>query len=174
MSNTFDKNRIKSIIEYHMRKHRIGGIKYDNQYSSSEDKDGIQGLSNDKDLDKWKSEASSVQIDENTTRFALQENNIQWRDFLTEIIVDILCNATSNLNHTKSLKKLYNVVPSNGNSVSDVDTPYKIQYGDYILKIDETGIFMSQDNGVSWYNPFTHVHEIWGNDTGDDTSAPIF
>lgn len=145
--NTFDKKRLLSLIEYNMKKYRIGGIEYRSKYCTN-DPTGVKGLiTNDKYLSKWQQKPYEIKIGVNDTKYTLKENNLMMRDFLAQTIIDVFSGNESKGNYTKSNQRLYNLKPSNSSNIENKEKPFIIKRGNNEVKICEDGVFI---NGKKW------------------------
>ena len=142
--DTLSEERIKSIVEYNLKKFRIGGIEYKSGYNT-DDPQGIQGLiTDDTKLKRWSNKPDKKKTG-NETKYNLVETNIQMRDFLTQIILDIFAGADSSGNYSKSNNNIYNIIPSNGSSTPNNTKPFKIVRGDTTFEVRTDGIYI---NGI--------------------------
>jgi hypothetical protein len=142
---TFNKHRIKKIIEYNLKKFRINSIEYKNDYSTT-DPSGIKGLiNNDNHLTSWYQKPREHRLGLGKTKYTIQETNQQLRDFLTETIIDIFCGTNSEGNYTKADERIYNIKPSNVKNKKDIEQPFIIRRGNQEFKITTDGIYINNN-----------------------------
>jgi hypothetical protein len=145
MSDTFDINRIKSIVEYNLRKHRIKGMDY-KENGSTTDPSGIQGLeNNDNEFTGWDQDIKEIDL-ENESRYAIIETNHNMRDFLAQTIQDILCDAVSDGSFSKSIQRIYNIKPSSGKSVQSSTKPIHFNKGNNHIRVKDDEIEILNGN----------------------------
>lgn len=157
MSDTLNINRLKSIIEYNLRKFRIGGMDYETDEGTS-DPSGMHGLENDdRQFTGWDQAVKDLQL-QTERRYAIPESNFNLRDFLAQTIQDILCSAFSNNSFSKSKQKIYNVKPSIGKSIPNNNKPITFIRGNYGLRLSTSGIEISTNGGSTWDDLLSHTH----------------
>lgn len=144
MLETFDERRIKSIIEYNLRKYRINSIEYKVNYCT-DDPTGIRGMvSDDSKFKSWEQKPVEHTVGVNEKKYNIRETNHQLRDFLTKVIIDIFCGAESDGSYSKANERVYNVKPSVGKSVPIEDAPFVIKRGDTEFKVSKDGVFVNE------------------------------
>jgi hypothetical protein len=147
---TFDIRRIKSIVEYNLRKYRINSLEYKSN-SSTADPTGIKGLiTDDKKLNSWNQKSHGFKAGTKGTRYSIFETNYQLRDFLTQIIIDIFTGSETDGSYSKANERIYNIKPTTGKSIQNKDKPFIIKRGNNTFEISDKGVFI---NGKQYPDP---------------------
>lgn len=158
----FTLDRIKSILEFNMRKTRVKGVEYSSAGPGT-NPDGTENLKDESDLTLWDTSKLPTAIKEsNQTRHMLYELNTNLRDAVAQTIFDVLGGSGSDDSQTdnSTLEAIYESSPSNGDNDEDGNGNYYIEVptdktimlkvGNYILEVTNTNIRYSSTGGAPW------------------------
>jgi len=148
MSKEFSIDRIKSILEYNLRKHRYNGVEYEDGKGGSPNSSGTQYLKNDSELASWNTDKTIEFEQLDKTEYLLMMNNYNLRDAIAQTIFDLFSGKDSNNSYTNIDESRYmtgSETPSEGDVSGDGDG-FTLEHDSKItLKVGDSEITIEND-----------------------------